>query len=107
MRVRMPSVITSMRVLAAHASFETGAKSDALAHRLPEKGRHAVCHGASGNAARLEHQDLLLAEPGAIQQKERRDGALAGAWRRFQQYLAAPGQRCAKRRKGRTDGEFR
>ena len=43
---------------------------------------------ARGEAARLQHQDLAAREPGAVQQGQRHEGALAGAGRSLQQHVA-------------------
>ena len=88
MRVRMPSVTTSMRVSRLTRVSSRVRNPTVSADRFAEQLRHAAGDGARRNAARLEHQDLLSLQPGTLQQGERHDGALAGARRRLQQHAA-------------------
>ncbi len=47
-----------------------------------------VGHGACREPARLEHDDLAAAQPRFFEQRNRNDGALAGAGRRFHHGIA-------------------
>ena len=93
--------------LAAHACLEPGAKSDSAADGFAEQMRHAAGDGARRDAPRLEHQDLLPLEPGALEQEERHHGALAGARRSLEQHAAAVRQRLGQGRQGFIDRQVR
>ena len=92
--------------LAADARVEPGAKSHRAADGLAEQMRHAAGDGARRNTARLQHQYFTALEPGAAEQGQRHDGALARARRRFQQHAAAAGQRLRQRRQGFVDRQI-
>ena len=59
-------------------------QSDALAHRLRQRSRHALGGGPRGDAARLQHQDLAALQPALLQQGQRHARGLAGAGRRHE-----------------------
>ena len=63
MRVKTPSVTTSMRVLARHLRAEAHAQADGVADLLAERRRHALGGGARGEPARLQHDDFLVRRP--------------------------------------------
>jgi hypothetical protein len=92
---------------AAHARLEPGANADGLAHRLADEMRHALCDRAGRNATRLEHQQGAPGEPVAAYERERDDGAFAGARRRLQENLAVCRERFLERRKRLVDRERR
>ena len=85
--------------LAADARLQAGSKTDGTANRLLKERCHAVCHRACGNAARLEHHNLLVLEPGSLQQSDGHEGAFAGPGRSLEQHLAVPDQSRAERGK--------
>ena len=66
----------------ADARLEPHAVADGVADALAERGGHALGDGARREPARLEHHDALAARPRLLEQRERHDGALAGAGRR-------------------------
>jgi hypothetical protein len=56
-----------------------------------------MCHGACGQAARLEHEEPFAPHPGLLEQRERDDGAFAGTGRR----LKYDGMVCCERARQR------
>jgi hypothetical protein len=87
MRVRMPSVTTSIRVVR-----DLRFAPDAVAHgspaRLAQHLGHAFGGGAGGEAARLQHHDAALGA--RVQQRQRHARRLARTRRRLQD--GAPGR---------------
>ena len=65
------------------ACLETHAVTDRFADGFTERCRHACRHRARGEPARFEHDDLAAAQPRFIEQRNRHNGALAGAGWRF------------------------
>jgi hypothetical protein len=53
------------------------------ANTLFERLRHPVRNGAGSKPARLEHEETFAPHPGLLEQRERYNGALAGARRRL------------------------
>ena len=84
-----------MRVRAAHARFEAHAVADGFARRFAERARHARRDRARREPPRLEHHDLAAAQPRFIEQRNRNNGALARAGRRFHDGIA---MRCSAAR---------
>ena len=79
----------------ADARLEPHAVADGVADALAERRRHALGDGARREPARLEHDDALAARPRLVEQRERHDGALAGARRRDEHGVAAGRERGA------------
>ncbi|MGY4264969.1 hypothetical protein ACVJF2_003539 [Bradyrhizobium sp. USDA 4519] len=69
---------------ARHLRAEAHAIADGLAGTLAERLRHPLRAGARGDAARLQHDDLLAPRPGCIEQRQRHARGLAGTRRRHQ-----------------------
>ena len=92
-RVRMPSVTTSMRVRGPTRVSSRVRKPTVCPTSSPSSARHARCDRARRDAPRLEHQDAAVAAPGRVEQRERHDRALARARRAPR----APRMRCADR----------
>ena len=88
MRVNTPSVTTSMRVRLLDARFLAHSVADGFAGRFAERRRHARRDRARGEPARLEHHDFAAAQPRFIEQRNRNNGAFAGAGRRFHDGVA-------------------
>ncbi len=107
MRVKMPSVITSMRGAAPDLRAEAGAVADRLAGALAERGRHPLGGGAGGDAARLQHEKLAAGDPRLVQQSERHARGLARAGRGYQHGGSALAQRRGQRRQRVVDGQGR
>ena len=100
MRVNTPSVTTSMRVRLLDARFQAHAVAHGFAGRFAQRRRHARRHRARREPARLEHHDLAAAQPRFIEQRNRNNGALAGAGRRFHHGIAL----CAAARRAAQAG---
>ena len=75
------------------AGLEPCAEPDRLADILPEQRGHALGDRARRDAARLQHQDPLVSDPGGVEERERHHSALAGAGRRLEHDAAMRGQR--------------
>src|ERR1019366_10774332 len=86
-------------------SVEPGAVADGLAGDLAQEVSHARGSGAGGETARFQHEDLAVAVPWGVQQRQRNKGSLAGAGRCDQHGVAAGGQHCGKRGQYLGDGE--
>ena len=80
----------------AGARADLGAKTGAQPHRaaglLPQCVRHPVSCAPGRNAAWLQHQDFLAAEPGCIEQSQRQTRGLPGPRRRDQHGRGARSQ---------------
>ena len=83
--------------------LEADAVADGLAHRLTELFRHEAGGGARGDPARLQHHDLLAAQPVGLQQRQRHPGGLARAGRCFQHEARMRRQRSADLRQQVVD----
>ena len=83
----------------ADARLEPHAEADGIAGALAERRGHALGDGARREPPRLEHHDALAAGPRLLEQRERHDGALAGAGRRDDDGVAAGAQRGSERRR--------
>ena len=73
----------------AHSRLEPHAVADGVADALAERRGHALGDGARREPARLEHDEPLAARPRLLEQRERDDGALAGAGRRDEDGVTA------------------
>ena len=69
---------------ARHLRAEPHAVADGLADPLAKRLRHPLGAGARRDPPRLQHDDLLAARPGRIEQRQRHPRGLAGAGRRHQ-----------------------
>ena len=87
----------------ADARLEPHAEADGVADALAERGGHALGHGARCEPARLEHHDALAAHPGLLEQRERHDGALAGAGRCDDDGVLAGAKRSGERGESLVD----
>ena len=87
----------------ADARLEPHAVADGVADALAERRGHALGDGARREPARLEHHDALAARPRLLEQRERHDGALAGAGRRDDDGVAAGAKRSGERGEGLVD----
>jgi len=92
-RVKMPSVITSMRVFAR--TFEPKrTASPPSRRRFPSRSKHPLGRGAGGEPARLQHQDFLVRGPKRIDQPQRHARVLpAPAARPARRHAAAAAPR--------------
>ena len=95
--------------LDARVTADLGVEPSAVAHRLAdgffEQLRHTVRDRPGGQPARLEHENLFLTEPGAVQDRERDHRTFSGAWRSHQQYPRVMSQRLQQCRQCLDDGE--
>ena len=69
---------------ARHFRAEADAIADGVADALAQRLRHALGAGAGRDPPRLQHDDLPVAEPRRIEQRQRHPRGLAGAGRRHQ-----------------------
>ena len=96
--------------------FDAGSRADAplvaglVAHRradlLAEQRGHAPGGRSGGQAARLEHHDAAVAEPGLIEQPQRHDRGLAGPRRRYHDRLVAVDECLPERGEHAHDGQI-
>ena len=76
----------------ADTAVEPDAIADCLPHALPQHMRHAAGCRSGGHAARLQDQDLALAQPRFPQQCQRHHSGLAGAGRSLHHQFVALAQ---------------
>ena len=89
--------------LLAHPRFAAYAIAHGAAHLLAKGARHVLRSGAGSEAPRLEHHDLLRAQPRRRQQCEWHACGLAGAWRCLEHRHGARLQRRLQRRERLVD----
>ena len=106
MRMRMPSVTTSIRVRDPTRLSIAHPIADRLAGALAAQRRHAPRRRARRQAARLEHDDAAAGEPFLVEQRERHARRLAGARRCLQDDAATVAQGRAQRIDHRLDRQI-
>ena len=89
----------------ADAAFEAHLKPDRLAHALAEAACDVRRAAAGGEAARLQHENLLSPQEGAVEKRGRHTRGLAASWRRAQHHVAVRLKRRANAGNDRLDWE--
>jgi hypothetical protein len=90
----------------ADAPLVAGLVAHRATHLFAEQRGHTPGGRASGQAARFEHHDALVVEPGLVEQPERNDGGLAGARSRHDNRLAAVDECPPERVEHAHDGQI-
>ena len=106
-RVKMPSVMISMRVLRETFEPKPHPQADRLADAFAERMRHPLCRRAGGKPARFQNQDTAACGPRLFGKNERHPRGLAGAGRRDQNGGVALAQRFSEFRQRNVDREWR
>ena len=86
-------------------AVQAGAVADGFPDGFATEESHAGGGGASGEAARFQHQDAAVAPPWGVEQRERHNGGLAGTGRSNEHGVAAGVQRGEQGRERVGDGE--
>ncbi len=103
-RVRMPSVTTSIRVSRPDLRLAPDAVADGLADRLAQGGGHPLGGGAGGQTARFQHHDAARDQTRG-EQVQRHPRGLARTGRGLQHGHAAGGHGVAQGGQGVVDGQ--
>ncbi|ERO63495.1 hypothetical protein P308_28605 [Pseudomonas piscis] len=76
----------------AYLAFKANAVTDSLTNLLTQLTRQPLCSRPSSQAARFEHQDLLVTKPRLVQQRQGHPSGLARTRWRFKDHFVAVSQ---------------